>query len=214
MTAVITGDIINSSKIKGDVLASLMNKVEAFLESRKNAYPDMEFETFRGDSFQIMLPQAERCIELSALMRAFIISLSPGTGLWDVRISVGLGTLDSIDRRVTLSSGTAFVNSGRGLDKMKKRERLVFKSPSKNLDADLNLSASMITIIISSWTLKRAKICLHAMLGHSRDSICGKFNISNTTLSSVLSASNYTEFRKALEWSETQIKNYMVYKYK
>ena len=208
IVSVLTGDIVNSSKIP-DAGVSLMKGLNKFLDQQKKNYPDIKFEFYRGDAFQIVLFQPELSIKLATLIRTFVISSSPTpTQRYDVRISIGLGTADKLDSKVTLSNGQAFIFSGHGLDKIKIKERLVFKSGDEQLNSDMFISTTALSVIISQWTLKRAKIALAMMLGESRDDICKKFNILTTTLSTSLSGSNYSEMQKIIKWSEDRIKMY------
>ena len=204
--SVLTGDIVNSSKIP-DAGVSLMKSLNKFLNQQKKNYPDIRFEIYRGDAFQIVLFQPELSIKLATLIRTFVISSSPTpTQRYDVRISIGLGTADKLDSKVTLSNGKAFIFSGHGLDKIKIKERLVFKSGDEQLNSDMFISTTALSVIISQWTLKRAKIALAMMLGETRNDICKKFKILATTLSTSLSGSNYSEMQKIIKWSEDRIK--------
>ena len=208
IVSVLTGDIVNSSKIP-DAGVSLMKSLNKFLNQQKKNYPDIKFEIYRGDAFQIVLFQPELTIKLATLIRTFVISSSPTpTQRYDVRISIGLGTADKLDSKVTLSNGQAFIFSGHGLDKIKIKERLVFKSGDEQLNSDMFISTTALSVIISQWTLKRAKIALAMMLGESREDICKKFKILTTTLSTSLRGSNYSEMQKIIEWSEDRIKMY------
>ena len=149
IVSVLTGDIVNSSKIP-DAGVSLMKSLNKFLNQQKNNYPDIKFEIYRGDAFQIVLFQPELAIKLATLIRTFVISSSPTpTQRYDVRISIGLGTADKLDSKVTLSNGQAFIFSGHGLDKIKIKERLVFKSGDEQLNSDMFISTTALSVIIS-----------------------------------------------------------------
>jgi hypothetical protein len=149
IVSVLTGDIVNSSKIP-DAGVSLMKSLNKFLNQQKKNYPDIKFEIYRGDAFQIVLFQPELAIKLAILIRTFVISSSPTpTQRYDVRISIGLGTADKLDNKVTLSNGQAFIFSGHGLDKIKIKERLVFKSGDEQLNSDLFMSTTALSVIIS-----------------------------------------------------------------
>ena len=119
-----------------------------------------------------------------------------------------MGDANNIDERVTLSSGKAFIYSGHALDKMKIKERLVLMTGSSMLNSDMYVATTALSIIISQWTLKRAKTALMMMLGETRDNICKKMEIIETTLSTALTGSNYSEVQKILKWSEDKIKRY------
>jgi hypothetical protein len=67
------------------------------------------------------------------------------------------------------SNGTAFVESGHGLDAMKKNERFVFNSQDKALNAIMSMGLIGISQIMSTWTLKRAKTMRRMLCGISRE---------------------------------------------
>jgi hypothetical protein len=213
MVAILTGDIVGSSKMDPEQLDILLNKLRQFLDVQKNTkYPDMEFEFFRGDSVQIKLYEPEYALTLAAYIRAYVISMTPSQNsrLYDIRISVGIGDVNTASDKLTTSTGQAFVFSGHALDRMKNKERFVFKSSYDELDRDMTIVTDMLTVIINHWTLNRTKIVLEMLLGTSREDICRKFNIGNPTLSTTLTNANYSELKRLLEWAEIKIKRQLL----
>ena len=215
MVAVLTGDIVKSSKMPDNELKELMNQIDSMLNRFKKVYHGLRYELFRGDSFQVVLFQPEHSIKLATLIRALVVQSSVDIRhMYDVRISIGLGDINPLNDKVTTSNGQAFTYSGHQLDKMKVRERLVFKSPNKTLNEDMTISSSMISVIISQWTLKRANIIFYMLCNVSREDICSQFHVSNSGLSAFLTASNYYELLNALQWSEERIKMFVSQIYK
>lgn len=204
MVAILTGDIVNSSKLTTEQRSALIGKLQQFLEVQKKTYPDLEFDMFRGDSVQIKLSQPEQSIVLATTIRVFVLSLES-----DIRISIGVGDADTAENSIKVSSGQAFTFSGHALDNMKIRERLVFKSSSDNLDADIRIGINMITALINLWTLNRTKIVLHMLLGISRENICKKFKFCNPTLSKALLGAGYPELKDTLDWAGNKIASYI-----
>lgn len=87
-------------------------------------------ELYRGDSFQLLVEDPALAIYIAILLRAGLIYNTPDTsdGVWDARISVGIGSIDFISENIVTSDGEAFLLSSTQLDNIGKR-RLAVKTP-------------------------------------------------------------------------------------
>ena len=122
--AVITGDVINSSRIEGDYTKVLLAISKDILKYQD---PRFIFELYRGDSFQALISEPEKALLMSFIIRSGLrrnTSSKKLESIWDARISIGFGKIknQSIDSTSKIGSldGEAFVLSGRTLDAMKK----------------------------------------------------------------------------------------------
>jgi hypothetical protein len=106
---VLTGDIIDSTKLytnqREGIIATLSE-----LEKDSNGQYDY---LIRGDSFQILMEKGglTEALKIKYLLK-FRIKLS-------VRISIGIGSVTVLEKRLSNSDGPAFWLSGQGLDAMK-----------------------------------------------------------------------------------------------
>lgn len=142
MIALITGDLINSAQVNPKewmpVLTRFLNK--------QGRYPKT-WEIFRGDSFQF------KCKPGIAFRRFLLLkSLIRQIPAMDVRVSIGIGTMDYEADRISASNGTAFVHSGRAFDSMKEKQYLVFSTGDKISDSTLNLFAGFASLIMDNWS--------------------------------------------------------------
>src|SRR5678810_916849 len=96
--AVLTGDIVNSTKLGAAAEKKLVKTLQQLLA-------DYQFEFYRGDSFQVYLKEANKALQTALLCRSAAISITQGeqTIASDVRISIGIG---QVNTRV-LSLGSA-----------------------------------------------------------------------------------------------------------
>ena len=141
MIAVITGDIINSRKKE----TALWQKE---LKKTLNQYgkEPIEWEIYRGDSFQLKLP-SEKALMAAIHFKAAIKQIAK----LDVRIGIGLGEQDHKAKKITESTGSAFVNSGACFDNLKK-QTLAIKTNNEEFNETLNLMMSIATLIMNSWS--------------------------------------------------------------
>ena len=102
MKAVITGDIINSRKVASSLW---IQDLKAILNRYGNEPKD--WEIYRGDSFQLVV-DAVVALEIAFVIKATIKQHKA----LDVRMAIGVGSIDYIADKITESNGTAFVNSG------------------------------------------------------------------------------------------------------
>ena len=115
--AVLTGDVIGSTKLASGTLTELRKAVVAVAEQFARDHPGAllgEADFFRGDAWQLVLAEPGLALRLSLTIRAYLrFALKV-----DTRVSIGVGAGEVNLDQVSLSTGEAFVLSGRGLDGM------------------------------------------------------------------------------------------------
>lgn len=147
MIALITGDMVNSVAIE---TADWMPELKRFLAQLGKS--PKSWEIYRGDSFQFM------CAPKDAFLNTLLLkSIAKRFSGLDVRISIGIGTIDFHSAKITESNGTAFVRSGRTFDNMKEKEYLAFSTGSREPDRLFNLFAKFVSLIIDNWSVSTAE---------------------------------------------------------
>ncbi len=149
--AVLTGDLINSTRVKRSALfhAHLKNILKE-MEKRYNAIS----ETYRGDGFQITIPHAADAFEAVIFLRAGLISHSPEKAeRWDSRIASAFGD-DKI--RPEDMHAKVYISSGRALDGLT-QGNLTVAGEQKIFTLGADLCTAFIDDLINSWTPKEAE---------------------------------------------------------
>src|SRR5690606_6221167 len=142
--AVITGDIINSSKEDPDKwLPVLKEALNGFGSSPK------EWEIYRGDSFQLLLKDPLIALQVAIQVKASIKTIKT----LDVRMSIGLGTINHHADQITESNGTAFIHAGEKFEGLKKEKlNLAFESEWNEFNRDVNLFLKLALLTMDHWT--------------------------------------------------------------
>ena len=155
--AVITGDIVHSEQIELDKRDLLIQVLQETVEELQSKSP-MSMELFRGDSFQIVVEKPEMSLEVASMIRAGLKSNTPtdSFGVWDARISIGIGTIGYRGDSVVTSDGEAFKLSGRGLDAMEK-SRLVVRTCWQEVNEELDAGLAFVDDLITGWSVNQAK---------------------------------------------------------
>jgi biotin operon repressor len=191
--AVITGDIVNSTQLQPA-------EERLLLKSLKKIFEDHKHEFFRGDSFQAYIKDASAALQLALLCRTAAIGLHPDAEVVsDVRVSIGVGSVDSPVRLLATAKGEAFLLSGRGLDSMMKTEgRLVITTENKMGNLALALISDYINSIYKQMTAKQAEVIFELLCGLSQQEVADKLGRSKSTISQHVSAGRWDEIESVL----------------
>jgi len=208
LRAVLTGDIVNSTKLSSEQAASLIRQISGVLKSFF-AYTQHEF--FRGDSFQVYLKHPIEALRMALVCRALAIKVA-GQGderqaiKSDVRISIGVGTVSGGVKNLGSARGEAFLLSGRHFDQLKEKRRLL--SISCN-DAIANVGFEMMTNYLDSiydeMTAIQANVIVLLLQGITQQELAFTQNKSKSTISEIASAARWPEIENILKQYENLI---------
>lgn len=200
MIAVITGDIINSqSQSPQKVIALLTNYLNKFGTSPKF------WEIYRGDEFQLKLPEPESALLTSIYFKSLLKSLM---GL-DVRIGIGLGIENYNAKKITQSNGSAYINSGRVFEQSKtNKTNLIIKSDSSSFDTAINLMLQLALTFMDNWTPTSAATVGYVLEnpGKSQQEIAEELKVSQSTVSQRLNRANFNLILKLNDYFKAELK--------
>jgi len=159
--AVLTGDIIGSTRKGAASMPEIRETLAAACSAYRKAYPghlhgDMDF--FRGDSWQLLLDDPQAALEVSIYLRATLRTRK----CIDSRIAIGIGPVDRIEEaKISQSTGDAFLTSGRALDDAQKSGSalVIGSSPwtQRQLD-ELTTVLHLCDGLVTSWTERQCDV--------------------------------------------------------
>jgi hypothetical protein len=186
MIAVITGDLVRSNKIPTKIWTNALKEVLSRYGSSPKAWV-----IYRGDEFQLEIKEAKDALEAAILIKAFIKSL----GNIDVRLSIGVGKKEHNSSKITESNGSAFVNSGRSFEEIKKsRSTILFTSGNEIHDKDMNFVIQLATEgFMDKWTVASAQIVKFMLLNPSINQleVASKIELAQSAVSKRLSRAQF-----------------------
>lgn len=141
------GDIVNSASTAATRWMPLLKRFLTKLGKDPETW-----EIFRGDSFQLKC-RPEEAFYQYLLLKSMIKQLD---GL-DVRISIGIGTIEYEAAKITESNGSAFVRAGRTFDALKRKQYLMFCTGNDKTDEALNLLGRFGSLVMDHWTVSAAQ---------------------------------------------------------
>ena len=191
LSAVITADIVNSTRLSKSEMKKLMRSLEAILTPH-------QFEFFRGDSFQAYVKVPEEALSVVLHARTAAIRLGTEGFLSDIRASIGIGTVKLPIRSLTTASGEAFLVSGRSFDIMTPEQRLLIAGGEKNPIANLGLqvTARFIDYLFQRLTSKQAAVIFELMQKSTQVETARKLKKSQATVHKHIQSAGWTELEK------------------
>ncbi|QYC11466.1 hypothetical protein [Brevundimonas nasdae] len=161
IVAVLTGDIVNSTKMSAEDLVSVRGVLERAATDaggwshRPTHGPDF----YRGDAWQLVLEDPHLFLRTAVWLKASLIASDLKA---QTRIAIGIGAAEAIDQdMVSRSLGEAFTQSGRTLDAMGKRRDMGFVLPAALGQFDwLPAQVTVCDYIVSRWTRSQAEVAL------------------------------------------------------
>lgn len=198
MKAVITADIMHSRKVASAVW---LVDLKAVLSSYGSEPKD--WEIYRGDSFQLVVP-AEDALEIALLIKATIKQHKA----LDVRMAIGIGSIDYNTDKVTESNGAAFINSGECFESLKK-QTLGIQTPWAEFNSAFEVILSFMLMIADNWTSTSAEVVKKAFENPeiNQNQLATVLNRkSQSSISASLKRAGYEEIKNMIAFYKQQIK--------
>lgn len=206
--AVVTGDIIQSSHLSANQLecvrSSLISAVNVARRWKRGLVKGKP-EFFRGDAWQLLLAEPALALRVGVFLRASLLA----GGLADSRMAIGLGEVEQVSHeRVSLSTGQAFVLSGKALDRMTRYSNMTIELPQSvgPLSGWLPVAGHLCDALIGQWTTRQAELVRAAVSPKEPDAeTIGqslKPAVSKQAVAKGLSGANWYVIREAVHLFE------------
>ena len=193
--AVLTGDIVNSTRLGQAVEKKLLRGLQQLLAGHR-------FEFYRGDSFQVYIKNAGAALQTALLCRTAAISIAgdAATVSSDIRISIGIGKVKTPATGLGMAKGEAFVLSGRAFDEITKKDiRLAIASTNELANEGLQVIADYINSILKVMTGKQAGVIFELLKGETQQAVAVKLKKSKSTINQHVNAGRWPEIEKLVE---------------
>lgn len=205
MKAVITADIVNSTKILDKdrkLLSEILDKIIQELQF----VGMLRCEMYRGDSFQVLVEDYQYAIKIAILIRLGLIKSNLlGKAKLDARMVIGIGDVSYEDNKIILSDGEAFRLSGRAFDSLGKK-RILLATNNIEVDRQLNLLLAFIDDILLHISISQSR-CLYEslLLNLPQKDIAKMLGMTQPNVAKLLKASKEVLFREFLGYAEEEL---------
>lgn len=202
--AVITGDIVNSTKLSPSELAHVretLSKTVRGFSARNSDSIVRGMEFFQGDSWQLLMRDPRASLRLALLIQANLKS-QRDVETW---ASIGIGSVDSIEKSAATSTGEAFTLSGRALEETTGYFGLTGALSDRAGDMAQWFTASLrlCSGLMRSWTRRQAEaMSVWLSLPHpTHEAVAANLDppVTKQSASDILSGANWRYLYEALK---------------
>jgi len=209
--AVITADIVQSSKIPLEQREWILVEIQEKLQSLSQYSSEIQSEIFRGDSFQCQL-NPRLGLRTAILLKTYIKSLeidqnSNLKNLVDVRISIAVGNVAYASPKLSLSDGEAFHLSGRRLDELKKQKMTFAIGTDDTFNDELAIEGILLDLILSKTTSSQCQVLHKKLQGLTETKIANELKIKQSAVNQRSIASGWHAIDALLKRFETIYKD-------
>lgn len=213
---VLTTDIIGSTRLKKKELDRVRDVLDKEFRSiqKKHKKGSVFFELYRGDSFQGIILEMEKALEIALLLKSAVnkINLERGKAsrnrMVDFRMALGIGKIDSMPKNLKEAGGEAFLFSGRSLDAMKHRQqRTSLKTEYEDINHEFEVHFKFLDLLTERWSIAAAETVYWLLQGKKEVEIAKKIGISQSAVNSRKKASGWEAVLKLLGRYEEIISN-------
>lgn len=207
MKAVITADIVNSTKIEETNRYLLVDELDNIIQDLKRL-SSLRCEMYRGDSFQVLVDDVKYCLEIAVLIRLGLKKSNLlKNGKLDTRMAIGVGDVSYEHEQVILSDGEAFRLSGRTFDKLNKR-RLLIATNINDVDEPLNVMLAFIDELLKGLSHTQSKYLYDSLLYKmSQMELANVYNTSQPNIAKHLKSAKENLFRLFFDFAEKTLKS-------
>lgn len=213
LISVITGDIVGSTQLNPadrKPMVKAMNNVGEMLT--KAGFVLKSQEVFRGDSFQLVMNENARILDVALLIRAYMrgIELDSLTQL-DVRLGIGVGQIEFRAKTQNESDGTAFRLAAQALELATKNNlaNIWFLANDPALEEHLNTINVAWETIISRWTVAQSKSIQWSLQGLVHQEIANKLKVTQPTITRSLQSADDKVIHYLKTYCQKMISTYL-----
>ena len=198
--AVLTGDIVNFTRLSAAEEKRLIKKLEILLKPHP-------YEFYRGDSFQVYCEQADDALYTALSCRTTAMGIAGEKAVSDVRISIGIGRVKTPVSKLAAAKGEAFILSGRAFDETAKTgARLYITSSNLLANEGLQTIADYINAIFRDMTSKQAIVIYQLLQNETQQKIALQLKKSKSTIHQLATSGRWSEIEELMERYQRIIK--------
>ena len=205
--AIITGDIVDSTEINFDNRENTFAQFNVGLEMIKKEFK-IDYEWYRGDAFQLKTVQPAISLRIALMIKFWIKSFEIEIKkAHDIRLSLGIGTIEINKKQLSLSDGEAFRISGRNLDSLKSSRQSLIIDANDSYSNALKAESILLNAIINNITPIQSKVLFYKLKGYKEEDIAKKLGLAQSTVNQHSNAGNWNVFAKYIAYFENLYTN-------
>ena len=217
LQAVITGDIVHSTKLTTEHRKSLLINIEKALKLWDKSFK-MKSEIFRGDSFQCLVNPIHG-LRVALIIKTYIRSLNPSelydlqkrkdpdqkvarfytNYIFDARIAIGIGQTEPTNQKLASSYGTAFTISGHLLDDIKNTRQSLAIGSNDDFHHELYIESILLDALIAKTSALQCRVLYLKLLDNTEIQIADKLQIAQSAVNQRSTSGSWNAIQSMLD---------------
>ncbi len=213
--AVVTGDIVDSSKLSVEERQRLHRNMKDGSKVLRKVFKEsipLDVDVFRGDSWQLLVADPAVSLRIGLFYRAFLRAAAAASKI-DTRMAIAIGTVDFVpDDRVSGGDGQAYRYSGKALEEMTKASNMCFRFPEREIEESLDVLVHLLDVLAMNWSDKQALAITGALQGLKQEEIGSLWKpaITQQSVNRHLQRAGWFPVEKAIGFFEKQLKRAVI----
>jgi len=218
MIAVITADLLNSTRYSGELLTEVLDILNAEIEGIERKYRNSKFELYRGDSLQGVIEPVSSfrsALRIKTAVNKLRSQEAIDSNSYrieaDLRISIGIGTIEFERESIMESNGEAFQFSGRTLDEMKKTgKKMTLKTGIEEVNNEFDNAFLLFDTITDKWSSASAEVIYYLLKEMKETEIAEILGISQSAVNQRKKAAGWDAILSLMERYEQVMKQHFI----
>jgi hypothetical protein len=211
---VITGDIIESTKLSDEENNTLIQGLKYIIDELEQN-KTIRGEIFRGDSLQCLVHKPSQTLKIALLIKTYVKGIDSinkkqkneldkliNKPIFDIRLAIGIGEINSEKEKLSISQGEAFNLSGRLLDDMKNKQTIAIKTNDKYKE-ELDTSFKLLDFIVSNATQNQCEVIYYKLKGLTEVEISEKIGINQSAINQRSNSSGWSSINSLIQRFES-----------
>ncbi len=209
MFASISADIVSSTSLTIQSMIELNEHIKKMLEILESKYDGFWGRLVRGDTVECILEHPEDALEIAIILKSWIKAFKlsenseyPRFGKYGLRLAIGIGEMNIVDRDLDMMDGEAIYRSGRSLDKLKGHSKysMTISMPQEEYEEPLAIILSLINQLLNNATSRKCLILCKRLLLPTSNEVAQKIGITVSGVNQTLNELGWSSIEQAIKF--------------
>lgn len=206
--AAISSDVVSSTSLSSESIIGLNERIKKGLSLLSQKYTDFWGRIVRGDTIECICLPID-ALEIALILKTWIKSYEPSVnssselfGKYGLRISIGIGSMNIINKELDIMDGDAIYRSGRGLDKLTgwSKYSMSISMDVNDHERPMSIILGLINQLLNNATPRKCKILSERLIAGSSSSAAENCHISVSAVNQVLNDLGWNTIKEAISY--------------
>lgn len=207
MYATISADIVSSTSLPVRSLIELKESVKDVLGLLERRFEGFWGRIVRGDTIECVMNRPEDAFEAAIILKCRIKSFRPSCdgnysrfSKYGLRLAIGIGGMNIVNRELDMLDGEAIYRSGRLLDSLVGRSKylMAISMGNNRFQEPLNIMLSLINHMLNNATSRRCLTLYERLFSSSSNETSERMGITISGVNQALNELGWSSIEQAI----------------